>query len=166
VGTAATVKDTGPVGIDLVAILDPDRALSRPGLEAGQRALAAWMEAAAWAGDRDGEARVLVQTRQPGHPAVQALIRWEPEPYLRAEGEAASRAGFPPGHPVFRIEGPVALQPALEAATPESALFTAGLEGTVCLVAVHPDRLAVFREHVLRLASEGLVRRVEAEPQL
>ena len=122
VGTAAAIKDAGPVALDLVAILDPDRALVRPGLEAGQRALAAWMEAAAWATDRAVGARVLVQTRRPGHPAIQALVRWEPEPYLRAEGEAAAGAGFPPGYPVFRIEGPADLKASLEAARPESVL--------------------------------------------
>ena len=166
VGTAAAIKDAGPVALDLVAILDPDRALVRPGLEAGQRALAAWMEAAAWATGRAVGARVLVQTRRPGHPAIQALVRWEPEPYLRAEGEAAAGAGFPPGYPVFRIEGPADLKASLEAARPESVLTTGSAEGTVCLVAIHPDRVAALRELVLRLASEGLVRRVEAEPQL
>src|SRR5207247_7725309 len=50
VGTAAAVKDVGDLRLDLVAILDPDRAMARPGLAAGPQALATWMEAAAWAG--------------------------------------------------------------------------------------------------------------------
>ena len=45
-------------------------------------------------------------------------------------------------------------------------LTTAAGTGTVCLVAVHPGRLAAFRDRVLRLAAEGVVSRVEAEPQL
>jgi primosomal protein N' len=124
------------------------------------------MEAAEWAAGREAGARVLVQTRRPGHPAIQALVRWEPEPYLDAEGEAGARAGFPPGHPVFRIEGAPDLEASLAAARPESLLSTESGEGTVCLVAIHPDRMAAFRELVRRLASQGLVRRVEAEPQL
>src|SRR4029077_8855288 len=52
VGTAAMVKDLGPKRVDLVAILDPDRALTRAGIHAGEQALATWMEAAAWAGPK------------------------------------------------------------------------------------------------------------------
>jgi len=166
VGTAAAVKDVGSAGLDLVAILDPDRALARPGLEAGERALATWMEAAAWARPRATGGRVLVQTRRPGHPGIQGLVRWEPEPFLRAEAAARTAAGFPPGHPVFRVEGTAALSTALEAERPESLLVTGSGEGTVCLVTVHPDRLEGFRTNVLRLVSEGVVGRVEAEPQL
>lgn len=166
VGTASTVKDIGPVRLDLVAILDPDRALGRPGVHAGERSLATWMEASAWAGPRSGGGRVLAQTRHPGHPALQALIRWDPEPFLRSEAAARTEAGFPPNHPVFRIEGSGSLPDGLREAAPETLLATAAGTGTVCLVAVHPGRLAAFRERVLRLAAEGAVSRVEAEPQL
>jgi primosomal protein N' (replication factor Y) (superfamily II helicase) len=166
VGTASTVKDVGPVRLDLVAILDPDRALGRPGVHAGERSLATWMEASAWAGPRSGGGRVLAQTRHPGHPALQALIRWDPEPFLRSEAAARTEAGFPPNHPVFRIEGSGSLPDSLREAGPETLLATAAGTGTVCLVAVHPGRLAGFRERVLRLAAEGVVSRVEAEPQL
>jgi primosomal protein N' (replication factor Y) len=169
VGTAAAVRDLGTLRLDLVAILDPDRALARPGIHAGERALATWMEAAAWAGPRGGGGRVLVQTRQPGHPAVQALVRWDPEPYLLEEGRRRAEAGFPPGHPVFRVSGRRGLAEALGAAGAETVL-AAGPEGdggaTLCLVAVPPRALPAFREAVLRLAAEGAVERVEAEPQL
>src|SRR5439155_26563242 len=90
VGTASAVKDAAVPRLDLVAILDPDRALARPGLHAAEQALATWREAAAWAGPRGGGGRVLVQTRRPAHPAIQALVRWEPVPFLREE--AARRA--------------------------------------------------------------------------
>jgi primosomal protein N' (replication factor Y) len=166
VSTAASVKERGAPGLDLVAILDPDRALTRPGIHAGERALATWMEAAAWARPREQGGRVLAQTRRPGHPAMQSLIRWEPEIFLRADAEARSRSGFAPGHPVFRIEGTSELPGALAEAATETLLATAAGTGTVCLAAVHPERLAEFRALVLRLARDGLVVRVEAEPQL
>jgi len=118
VGTAAAVKDVGGLRLDLVAILDPDRALARPGLHAGEQALATWMEAAVWAGPKDGGGRVLVQTRRPGDPAVQGLIRWEPERFLRAEGRRRAEAGFPPNHPVFRVAGPPRRAPRVIAPVP------------------------------------------------
>ena len=172
VGTAAAVHDVDGVRMDLVAILDPDRALARAGLHAGERALATWMEAAAWAGPRAEGGRVLAQTRHPGHPAIQALVRWEPVPFLRWEGRRRGEAGFPPGHPVFRLTGPrepgdgPALAHALRGAGAGFVLETSGAEGTVCLVAVPPTGLASFRAAVLRLVAEGRVGRVEADPHL
>jgi primosomal protein N' (replication factor Y) (superfamily II helicase) len=177
VGTAAAVKDVGPVTVDLVAILDPDRALARAGINAGEQALATWMEAAAWAGPRGGGGRVLVQTRRPGHPAIQGLIRWDPLPFLLAEATRRKEAGFPPGHGVFRVRGTDALPDALRAAGAETVLSTAAiLTGrdaasarhgrTLCLVTVPPMALDRFRHDVRLLAAEGTVDRVEAEPQL
>jgi primosomal protein N' (replication factor Y) len=166
VGTAAAVKDVGPAHLDLVAILDPDRALARPGIHAGEQSLATWMEAAAWAKPRAAGGRVLVQSRKAGHPAIQALVRWEPIPYLSAEGVRRSEAGFPPGHPVYRIAGRGDLAGALRAAGAHTVLSTSAESGTLCLVAVPPDRLDGFRREVLRLVAEGDVERVEAEPQL
>jgi primosomal protein N' (replication factor Y) len=177
VGTAAAVKDVGPVSVDLVAILDPDRALARAGVDAGAQALATWMEAAAWAGPRGDGGRVLVQTRRPGHPAVQALVRWDPVPYLRAEAGRRTEAGFPPRSGVFRVRGSEALPDALRAAGAETVLSTVAttslpgtgpaIQGlTLCLVAVPPTGIDRFRKEVRRLAIEGTVERVEAEPHV
>lgn len=171
VGTAAAVKDVGPRRVDVVAILDPDRALASPGRHAAERALATWMEAAAWAGPRTGGGRVLVQTRRPGHLAIQALVRWDPVPFLLAEAEQRRRAGFPPGHPAFRVTGGEGLEAALAEAGAETVLAASSGEGAgpaggrVCLVAVPPGALGSFRRSVLRLAEQGVLTRVEAEPQ-
>ena len=166
VGTAAMVKDLGPRRVDLVAILDPDRALARAGIHAGEQALATWMEASAWAGPKSGGGRVLVQTKAPGHAAIQALVRWEPVPFLLAEGGRRAEAGFAPTHPVFRIAGQPPLEERLCGAGAETVLATTLAERTVCLAAVRPERLAEFRRDVLRLVVEGIADRVEAEPQI
>jgi primosomal protein N' (replication factor Y) (superfamily II helicase) len=168
VGTAASVKELGPTRLDLVAILDPDRALTRAGLHSGEQALATWMEAASWAGPRKDGGRVLMQTRHPGHPAIQALVRWDPVAFLMREALRRREAGFAAGHPVFRVDGPDGLENALASgpARPETLLATAGVGGTVCLVAVSPGDLSAFRELILRLAGDGRVTRVQAEPQL
>jgi primosomal protein N' (replication factor Y) len=168
VGGPELVADVVPPPLDLVGVLDPDRALSRPGLRAGEQALATWMEAAAWTGPREGGGRVLVQTRHPGHPAVQALVRWEPVPFLLGEGRARSEAGFPPGHPVFRVIGSAGLPGALAVAPGSPRVIDVpGPEGrTVCLVTIRPEDVAAFRDHVVGLAVDGTVERVEAEPHL
>lgn len=168
VATAAAVKDVGPARVDVVGILDPDRALRRPGTRTGERILATWMEAAAWTGPRTAPrpGRVLVQTRRPGHPAVQALVRWEPVPFLLEEAERRREAGFPPNHPVFRIEGAPGLADALASAGPMTQLATSREGRTVCLVAVRPWELPAFAGVVRDLVGARLVVRVEAEPQL
>jgi primosomal protein N' (replication factor Y) len=166
VGTAASVKDHGKREVDLVAILDPDRALARAGLHAGEQALATWMEAAAWARPRAAGGRVLAQTRHPGHPAIQALVRWEPLPFLLAEGDRRREAGFPPNRAVFRISGSGGLEGRLREAGAIVIVATPAGDGEACLVAVAPERLAGFRDRVVRLAGEGVMERVEAEPQL
>ena len=124
------------------------------------------MEAGAWAGSRGGGGRVLVQTRRPGNAAIQALVRWEPLAFLIAEGDRRRDAGFAPGHGIFRVSGGAGLEKALRTAGAETVLATTGDIGTVCLVAVPPQRLPAFRGGVLRLAAEGEVARVEAEPQV
>jgi len=166
VGTAAAVKDVGPLRLDLVGILDADRALGRAGVHAGEQALATWMEAAAWAGPRSDGGRVLVHTRSPAHQAIQALVRWEPLPFLLAQAKGRAEAGFVPGNAVFRVAGSRALDESLTAAGAASVLATGVEGGTLCLVAVPPKALARFREAILRLAGQGEVTRVEAEPQL
>lgn len=165
-GTAAAVKDFGDVGLDLVAILDADRARRRAGLAAPEQVLATWFEAAAWARGRSGGGRVLVHTREPGDPAIQALVRWDPWHFHRAERRRLEEAGFPPGFPVFRVLGTPALPEALSQLEPARVLTSGSTNETVCLVTVRPSGLAGFRDGILELLANGVVTRVEAEPQL
>ena len=166
VGTAAAVLDVPPVRVDLVGILDPDRALGRSDLHAAEQVLAIWMEAAAWAGPKRDGGRVLLQTRHPGTGAVQALIRWDPLPFLARAGEERAAGGFPPNHATFRIDGPgqAGLAEGLRALGPTTILETPVQAGTVCLVAVRPAALRAFRDGVLDLVARGVITRVEAEP--
>ncbi|HEX9824846.1 MAG TPA: hypothetical protein VGB51_10715 [Actinomycetota bacterium] len=166
VGTSAAVKDFGPRRVGLVAVLDPDRALRRAGLASRERTLATWMEAAAWAGGRDGGGRVLVQTAEPRDAAVQALVRWDPWHFHRDERARRTEAGFPPGHPVFRLRGTPALEGALSAVAPVHLLATSLGDEAVCLVTLRPESIPEFRSLVRGLAEKGTVTRVEAEPQL
>jgi primosomal protein N' (replication factor Y) len=164
VGTAAAVKDFGPRRVGLVAVLDADAARRRPGLGAPEQALATWMEAATWAGPKGAGGRVLVQTVDPGDPAVQALVRWDPWHLHRHEAERRAEAGFPPGHPVFRIRGTAELPALLAELRPVHLLSTTLGDETICLVTLRPDSVSELREWVGRHGPA--VSRVEAEPQL
>ncbi len=163
VGGVDLLKDFGRVGLDLVAILRADVSLGSPGIASRERAVAAWFEAAAWA---DVGGRVIVQTRHPGDPAVQALVTGRPERFHRAEAARRADAGFPVGGAVFRVTGNEELEGALAARSPRTLLTSAGEGATVCLVVLDPAEVAAFGREARRLASRGVVTRVEAEPHL
>jgi primosomal protein N' (replication factor Y) len=163
VGGMDAVKDFGPLDLDLVAILNADASLRRPGVAARARTLSAWAEATAWAG---GGGRVIVQASEPNDPAVQALVTGRPERFARGEVPRLAEAGFAVGAPVFRVAGSDALPTELEA-LPHRTLLVSGVEGrTVCLVALDPADVPVFGAEMRRLAERGVVTRVEAEPHL
>jgi primosomal protein N' (replication factor Y) len=166
VGTAAAVKDFGPSRVGLVAVLDADRARTRAGISAPEQTLATWMEAALWAGPRGSGGRVLVQTKAPADPAIQALVRWDPSHFHRHEQRRREEAGFPPGFPVFRVLGGAGLEQALTELDVVNLLLSRSDGEAVSLVTLHPDMVSGFRQWVLRHLEDDAVTRVEAEPQL
>jgi primosomal protein N' len=177
VGGPEAVGDVANPALDLVGILDADRAGRRPGLAAAERALATWMEVASWARPAG---RVIVQASAANDPAIQALVAGSPARFHRAEAERRARAGFPPGAPVFRVAGSADLPARLEALQPLALLATASAErrrggrgpsrgdrgGTVCLVTLEPGAVAAFGRLMRELAAGDVVDRVEAEPHL
>ncbi len=165
VGGVEAVKDLGrpALGLDLVAILDADRASRRPGLSARERALASWMEAAAWASP---SGRVIVQTRSPNDAAVQALVTGNPARFHRAELPRRAQAGFPASAAVFRVVGSARLAAELERLPHRTLLVTAAEGQTLCLLALDPADVVAFGRAMRELAGRGVVARVEAEPHL
>jgi primosomal protein N' (replication factor Y) len=163
VGGAESVRDLGPGELDLVAVLDADAAARRPGLAARERALAVWMEAVGWARPAG---RAIVQSSHPADPAVQALVRGNPDRLLARERELRAAAGFPIGAPVFRVTGGRGLEEAIAEHRPLTSLVTARGDRTTCLVVLASDRVPDFGRSMRELAERGVVERVEAEPHL
>jgi primosomal protein N' (replication factor Y) len=163
VGGPEDVRDLGAGGLDLVAVLDADRAARRPGLAATERALTTWMEAVAWALP-DG--RAIVQASHPSDAAVQALVRGNPDRFHRRERARRAEAGFPIGMPTFRVLGDARLEAEVDGLGAATALVTALGGRTVCLLALEPGRVPAFGATMRELAVRGVVDRVEAEPHL
>lgn len=163
VGGPEGVRDLGPGGLDLVAILDADLAERRPGLASRERALSTWMEAVGWARP---SGRAIVQAERSTDPAIQALVRGNPDRFHEDERRRREAAGFPVGAAVFRIAGPPALEGALAALRPTTLLVSSVGDQTVCLLALEPDRVPELGRAVRELAARDLVTRVEAEPHL
>ena len=163
VGGLDAVKDLGGVELDLVAILDADASLRRPGIGARDQALGAWAEVVSRLGP-DG--RAIVQTNRPNDPVVQALVSGNPTRAARIEAPRLADAGFAVGAPVFRVVGTSALEPELRS-LPHATLLVSGLgDATVCLAVVPLDAVRAWGDAVRALAARGVVTRVEAEPHL
>jgi hypothetical protein len=163
VGGVDALKDLGSPRLDLVGILNADTSLRRPGVNARERALVTWFEAAAWARP-DG--RVIVQTNASNDPAVQALVSGRPERFHRSEAPRRAEAGFPVGAPVFRVAGGPDLERHLQALAHRTLLSSIVGGATICLVALDPEQVPRFGDAMRRLAAGGVVTRVEAEPHL
>ena len=163
VGGPDDVRDLGPGGLDLVAILDADRAERRPGLSARERAVTTWMEAAAWAYPGG---RAIIQATRANDPAVQALVRGKPDRFHADEAARRKDAGFPVGSAVFRVAGTGELEPSLAGLAPRTLLVTSVGDRTVCLLALDPETVPAFGRTVRELAVRDVVTRVEAEPHL
>ena len=76
-----------------VVFLDIDRDLSAPRMSAGRDALASVARAARIVG-RAG--RIIIQTRQPHHPLLEALAGGHVDEYLRADTQLVRMMGLPP----------------------------------------------------------------------
>ncbi|MEO8476379.1 MAG: hypothetical protein ABI572_04920 [Actinomycetota bacterium] len=163
VGGPDDVRDLGPGGLDLVAVLDVDLAERRPGIAARERAVTTWMEAIAWA--RPG-GRAIVQASRANDPAVQALVQGSPRRFHADEARRRQEAGFPVGSAVFRVAGRPGFEAELERFEPTALLVSALGEQTVCLLALDPRRVPEFGLAIREMAGAELVTRVEAEPHL
>ena len=106
VGTVAGVKDHPPLtGCRTVVVVGADAALGQAEVRAAEEAYRTWSRAAAWCGPRDRPGRLLLQTSDPGHHAVQALVRWDPTFFWRHELPRRVELGFPPARRLLLFEG-------------------------------------------------------------
>jgi len=113
VGTEAALHRVS--GADAVAFLDFDAELLAPRYRAAEQALALLARAArlvAGAGPAPGDGpgsraggRILVQTRQPRHPALEAAVSADPGVLASAEAEVRRALGLPPFGAVAVVSG-------------------------------------------------------------
>ncbi|MDP7068814.1 MAG: hypothetical protein QF637_14440, partial [Acidimicrobiales bacterium] len=81
---------------DAVAFLDFDQELLAPRYRATEEAMTLLVQAARLVGSRDEGGRVLVQTRMPQHPVLQAAINADPGSLARTELKVRRELRQPP----------------------------------------------------------------------
>ncbi|PKP72709.1 MAG: primosomal protein N', partial [Alphaproteobacteria bacterium HGW-Alphaproteobacteria-6] len=96
IGTQLVAKGHNFPLLTLVGVIDADLGLQGSDLRAAERTfqLIRQVSGRAGRGARRGEA--MVQTHQPEHPVIRAILSGEEEAFWRAEAAERQRAGMPP----------------------------------------------------------------------
>lgn len=96
VGTQLLAKGHHFPGLALVGIVDGDLGLAGGDMRAAERTWQLLHQLAGRAGRAEVKGRVLLQTHQPQHPVMQALIRGDKQGFLALEKQSRRIAGLPP----------------------------------------------------------------------
>ncbi|MDP9482239.1 MAG: primosomal protein N', partial [Chloroflexota bacterium] len=117
VGTSLVTKGLDIPEVTLVGVVSADVALNLPDERAAERTYQLLAQAVGRAGRGDRPGRAIIQTYQPDHPAIRAVIDRDAVAFYDAELEARRRFGSPPFGRIVRLT--VAL-PEAEAAEREA----------------------------------------------
>jgi primosomal protein N' (replication factor Y) len=96
VGTQMVTKGHDLPNVTLVGVVNADAALSMPDFRASERGFQLLVQVAGRAGRHDKPGRVLVQTRQPQHIAVQCAANHDVRSFLARELADRREVGYPP----------------------------------------------------------------------
>ncbi|HEX3928273.1 MAG TPA: primosomal protein N' [Gemmatimonadales bacterium] len=95
-GTQMIAKGLDFPNVTLVGVVDADTALHLPDFRAGERAFQLIAQVAGRAGRGPKGGRVVVQTRQPEHPALECAARHDVVSFLEIESTLRRSPAYPP----------------------------------------------------------------------
>ncbi len=109
VGTQMVTKGHDLPAVTLVGVLNADAALSLPDFRAAERTFHILVQVAGRAGRADRAGRVLIQTRNPEHPAIVAARSHDVGAFTKHELAQREELSYPPfSHlALVRVDGPV-----------------------------------------------------------
>ncbi|MBC7803423.1 MAG: primosomal protein N' [Candidatus Parcubacteria bacterium] len=96
VGTQLLAKGHDFPNLTLVGVLNADSSLLSTDYRSAERLFATLSQVGGRSGRREQPGEVLVQTRYPGHPMFQALVRHDYSGFAEAQLAERESAGFPP----------------------------------------------------------------------
>jgi primosomal protein N' (replication factor Y) len=98
IGTQLVAKGHNFPRLTLVGVIDADLGLQGADLRAAERSFQLMRQVAGRAGREGGEARglALLQTYQPDHPVIRAILSGQDEEFWDAEAAGRQAAGMPP----------------------------------------------------------------------
>jgi primosomal protein N' (replication factor Y) (superfamily II helicase) len=96
IGTQLITKGYHFPNLTLVGVVDADLGLQGGDLRAAERSFQQIAQVAGRAGRGEKPGRVLIQTREPSAPVIQALVTGDAESFYEAETESRREANAPP----------------------------------------------------------------------
>ncbi len=96
IGTQIVAKGHNFPLLTLVGVIDADLGLQGGDLRAGERTFQLMRQVAGRAGRADRKGLALIQTHQPDHPVIKAILSGDDEGFWRAEAAQRQAAGMPP----------------------------------------------------------------------
>jgi primosomal protein N' (replication factor Y) (superfamily II helicase) len=109
IGTEAILHEPSGRGVSTVVFLDFDSELYAPRFRANEQALVLLARAARLAGGRGRGGMVVVQTRVPDHPVIQAAVHADPDRLTAVERETREQLSLPPFAAVAVVSGEAAV---------------------------------------------------------
>ena len=96
IGTQLVAKGHNFPLLTLVGVIDADLGLQGSDLRAAERTFQLMRQVAGRAGRAEKRGQALLQTHQPEHPVIRAILAGDEEGFWRAEAEERRQAGVPP----------------------------------------------------------------------
>jgi len=96
IGTQLVAKGHNFPNLTLVGVIDADLGLQGSDLRAAERSFQLIRQVAGRAGRGERPGAAMVQTHQPEHPVIRAILSGDEEGFWRTEAEERRRAGVPP----------------------------------------------------------------------
>ena len=96
IGTQLVAKGHNFPLLTLVGVIDSDLALMGGDLRAAERTFQLMRQVAGRAGRADKKGIAFLQTHQPEHPVVKAILKGDEEEFWQSEAQQRSLAGMPP----------------------------------------------------------------------
>ena len=165
VGTERDV--IGMEDLDLVVIPDFDGLVYGTNYRSAEDALRLGARLAGLVGRGSGR-RMMVQTSEPSHPVVRALVRADPLPALNAELETRSVMGYPPAGELVVLEVGGSPPPDLATLMPHCEVLGPASRGDRSRWLLQADDLRAakseLRSLVQRWRDSGLRVRIDVDP--
>jgi primosomal protein N' (replication factor Y) len=118
IGTQIVAKGHNFPNLTLVGVIDADLGLSGSDLRAAERVFQLVRQVSGRAGRADKPGRALVQTSQPDHPVIRAILSGEEEAFWQSESAQREALRMPPhGRLAGLILSAPAMEPAFELGT-------------------------------------------------
>lgn len=114
-GTQMIAKGLDFPNVTLVGVVSADSALNLPDFRAAERTFQLVTQVAGRTGRGERGGRVVVQTFDPDHPAIQAAVRHDYERFAREELPAREALGYPPFGVMARVIARGASEPLVTA---------------------------------------------------